>query len=101
MATSALSARSAAMTMSRLSPSSPGTPTSLPTSLPTECRLSGAVLHEAAQAGLPVLGGEQAGEVQPLDLQAVIQVHVLAGVDGLLGRAQRQRRPGHVTSGQA
>src|ERR1700744_3332948 len=96
MATSALSARSAAVTMSRLRPGSAGVSSSA-----TERRLPGAVLDEAVQAGLPVIGGEPAGEVPPLDLQAVVQVHVLARVDGLLGRAQGQRGAGHVTARQA
>src|ERR1700722_2470544 len=55
-----------------------------------------AVLKEAAHAVLLVLGGEQGGEVHPLDLQAGGQIDLEAPVDGLLGGPQRQRRAGRV-----
>src|ERR1700723_3396351 len=54
--------------------------------------LARAVLKEAAHAVLLVLGGEQGGEVRPLDLQAGGQIDLKAPVDGLLGGPQRQRR---------
>src|SRR5580692_8775843 len=98
MATSVLSARSAAISMSRdrLSPSpgSPGPGPPAPSSPAGKASLSGAVLDEAAHAGPGVLGGEQPGELQPLDLQAGVQVGLQALVDGLLGRPQRHRRAG-------
>src|SRR5690606_7793264 len=50
------------------------------------------LLHEAAHAALAVLGGEQAREPVPFDGEAGVDVRLQAGVDGLLGRAQRQRR---------
>src|ERR1700735_1141591 len=99
MATSVLSARRAAMSMSsdRSSPpwratagSEPGT-TGSP---PGKAGLPGAVLDEAAHAGLGILGGEQAREVQSLDLQPSVEVGLQPLVDGLLGRPQRPRRAG-------
>ena len=56
--------------------------------------LAGAVLEEAAHADALVLGAEQGGELDPLDLQAGGQVHAQAVVDGLLGRPQRERGTG-------
>src|SRR4051812_36380367 len=57
-----------------------------------EPRLAGAVLHERPHADGAVLGGEQCGELLALDLQAGLQVHLEAAVDGLLGRPQGVRR---------
>src|ERR1700722_19765591 len=99
MATSVLSARSAAISMSRDRPSpSPGPPA--PSSPADKASLSRAVLDEAAHAGPGVLGGEQPGELKPLDLQAGVQVVLQALVDGLLGRPQRDRRAGREPLGQ-
>src|ERR1700722_13037311 len=102
MATSVLSARRAAMSMSRdrSSPTSPGRTGTAGAgpgtagSPPGKAGLPGAVLDEAAHAGLGVLGGEQAREVQPLDLQPSVEVGLQPLVDGLLGRPQRHRRAG-------
>src|ERR1700722_15079870 len=99
MATSVLSARKAAMSMSRASspPPLPGTAGSEPGttgSPPGKAGLPGAVLDEAAHAGLGILGGEQAREVQPLDLQPSVEVGPPPLVDGLLGPPQRPRRAG-------
>src|SRR5256885_15800434 len=62
-----------------------------PTSAAGEGGFAGAVFQEAAHAGLLVLAAEQRGELHPLDLQAGGQVDAEAGVDGLLGGAQRER----------
>ena len=67
-----------------------------PASAAGEGGLAGAVLQEAAHAGPLVLGAEQRGELHPLDLQAGGQVDAEAGVDGLLGGAQRERRAAGV-----
>ena len=65
--------------------------TGWPGSAAGEGGFAGAVFQEAAHAGLLVLGAEQRGELHPLDLQAGGQVDAEAGVDGLLGGAQRER----------
>src|SRR6476660_3490918 len=74
--------------------SAPGTRTARrgtgPASAAGEGGFAGAVFQEAAHAGLLVLGAEQRGELQPLDLQAGGQVDAEPGVDGLLGGAQRE-----------
>src|SRR5690348_11454365 len=62
-----------------------------PASAAGEGGLTRAVLQEAAHAGLLVFGAEQRGELHSLDLQAGGQVDAEAGVDGLLGSAQRER----------
>src|SRR2546421_8387919 len=62
-----------------------------PASAAGEGGLAGAVFQEAAHAGLLVLGAEQRGELHPLDLPAGGQGDAEAGVDGLLGGAQRER----------
>src|SRR5436309_2710096 len=62
-----------------------------PPSAASEGGFAGAVLEEAAHAGLLVLGAEQRGELHPLDFQAGGQVDAEPGVDGLLGGAQRER----------
>src|SRR4029077_8659445 len=75
--------------------SAPGTRTARrgtePASAAGEGGFAGAVFQEAAHAGLLVLGTEQRGELHSLDLQAGGQVDAEAGVDGLLGGAQRER----------
>src|SRR5450631_314287 len=115
MATSVLSARRAAISMSSDTSSlaagspggSPGSAGSLPGSagsLPGKAGLSRSVVHEAAHAGPGVLRGEQPGELQPLDLQAGAQVDLQAVVDGLLGGPQGERGagsvPGHPGAGR-
>src|SRR3979409_2613913 len=62
-----------------------------PASTAGEGGFAGTVFQEAAHAGLLVLGAEQRGELHSLDLQAGGQVDAEAGVDGLLGGAQRER----------
>src|SRR5215469_17199476 len=103
MARSELSARSAAITISSERPSSPRSAGALSKScapvpsvivaslLPSgERRLTRSILHETVHARALVLGREQPGEVQPLDLQAGIHVDVKALVDRLLGGTQRE-----------
>src|ERR1700685_2887191 len=113
MVTSALSAGSAAVTMSseRLSPGSvtPAPSFAAARSLapaPIGCSLSSPgpgwqhsspgepglpwpILDETAHSCPLVLGGEQPGEVQPLDLEAGVEIYVKPLVDGLLRGAQR------------
>src|ERR1039457_4457462 len=106
MATSALSARSAAVTMSseRLSPGSvTPAPSFAPAPAPSPAVApSGSSVSSACERGLPwpildetphpcplVLRGEQAGEVQPLDLEPGVEVNFKALVDGLLRGAER------------
>src|SRR5262245_41364 len=50
------------------------------------------ILDETAHSRPLVLGREQRGEVQPLDLQASVQVDLEPGVDGLLGRTEGHGR---------
>src|SRR5262249_11162583 len=50
------------------------------------------ILDETAHSRPLVLGREQRGEVQPLDLQAGVQVGLAPGVDRLLGRTECRRR---------
>src|SRR6478609_8579589 len=65
-----------------------------------EARLAGTVLDEAAHADLLVLGAEQRREMEPLDLEAGVEIEVETGVDRLLGGAQRLRGTGAELSGQ-
>src|ERR1700728_3368400 len=68
--------------------------------LPLEDGLSRAILQEAAHAGLLVRGGEQGGELQPLDLEPGGQVDLEAVVDRLLGGTQGERRGRRVLRDQ-
>src|SRR5215472_15635640 len=100
---SELSARSAAITISseRPSPDAPVPSVIVASLLPSgERRLTRSILHETFHARALVLCREQAGEVQPLDLQASVEVDVEAAVDGLLGGSQRERRAARVPGDQ-
>jgi len=57
-----------------------------------EARLSRALLDEGTHADRAVLGGEQAGELLALDLQAGVEGGVETPVDRLLRRTQRLAR---------
>src|SRR5450432_3431420 len=112
MVTSALSARSAAVTMSSERPS-PGSVTAAPSlagdsavregdgmgrprarpgrqrSPPGERGLPWPILDETAHPCPLVLSGEQPGEVQSLDLEPGVEIYVQSLVNGLLRGAQR------------
>src|SRR5712692_2802140 len=110
MATSALSARSAAVTRSSERPS-PGSITGAPSfvAAPGGCAVSAAgerclpwpILDETAHSCPLVLGGEQPGEVQPLDLEPGVEVDIEALIDGLLRGAQRDGRTAGIAAHQA
>src|SRR5699024_10092639 len=57
-------------------------------SVASEDRLARPLLDETAHPDLLVLGGEQGGELCPLDLQSGVQVGLQPSVHGLLGRGQ-------------
>src|SRR5882757_6942931 len=99
MAASALSARSAAVTSSRSGLSSGCVMLGCSLgrrargrqarplrqlSLAREGGFARSVLDEAAHSGALVLGGEQPGELQLLDLEPSVKVGLQAIVDGLL-----------------
>src|ERR1700735_1485512 len=65
-----------------------------------EAGLPRAILQETLHSGPRVLGAEQPGEVQPLDLQAGVKVSLQAAVNRVLRRPQRDRRAAGVPSGQ-
>src|SRR5260370_33892443 len=101
MATSALSARSAAVTRSSERPS-PGSITGAPSfvaapgggavSAAGERCLPWPILDQTAHSCPLVLGGQQPREVQPLDLDPRIEVDIEATSDGLLRCGQRHAR---------
>src|ERR1039457_4868791 len=108
MATSLLSARSAAISMSSdtsllsaaLLAGSPAASPGSAGSFPGKAGLPRSVLDEAAHARLGVLGSEQPGEVQPLDLQPGVQIDLKPLVAGLLGAPPRPAGPGPNPRGE-
>src|SRR5215813_4080133 len=70
-------------------------------SAPREGGLPRPILNETAHPRALILGREQAGEVQPLDLQAGAEVCVQAVVDGLLRGPEGQRRARRIARHQA
>src|SRR5215813_6647877 len=71
---------------------------------PGERCLPWSILHEAAHARARVLRREQPGEMQPLDLQAGVEIRIKPVVDRLLCRAEGNRGavgiPGHQFAGR-
>src|SRR5215813_14103073 len=80
------------------------TRTTWPRSPPGERCLPWSILHEASDACARVLRREQTGEVQPLDLQAGVEIGVQSIVDRLLCRPEGHSGPvgvpGHQLAGR-